>query len=109
MLNLTADFCALFQMYHLVSVRLRHLCEQLGVDNELRSQIWTCFEHTIVHFIDLMQDRHIDQLLMCAVYVMCKVSTVARICDCYHQCCHFSGSCRNFHNSNVYILMRDVQ
>lgn len=23
---------------------------------------------------DLMQDRHLDQILMCAVYVICKVS-----------------------------------
>ncbi len=62
------------QVYHLASVRLRHLCEQLDVDNELRSQMWTCFEYTMVEHVHLMIDRHLDQLLMCSVYVMAKVT-----------------------------------
>ena len=76
-----------FQVYHLASVRLRHLCEQLDVDNELRSKMWTCFEHTLVQHVDLMADRHLDQLLMCSVYVMAKVTNKDRsfqdIMKCY--------------------------
>ena len=37
-------------------------------------KIWTCFEHCIVHHIELMQDRHLDQILMCSIYVICKVA-----------------------------------
>ncbi|CAH1779421.1 unnamed protein product [Owenia fusiformis] len=62
------------KVYHLASTRLRHLCEQLGIESELRQKIWTLFEHTLIKHIDLMMDRHIDQLLMCATYVMCKVT-----------------------------------
>lgn len=35
--------------------------------------IWTCFEFSLVHCTQLMMDRHLDQLLLCAVYVTSKV------------------------------------
>lgn len=66
--------CVLFlQVYHLASVRLRDLCLKLDVSNDLRRKIWTCFEFTLVHCADLMKDRHLDQLLLCAFYIMAKV------------------------------------
>ena len=65
----------LFQVYHLAGVRLRELCDQLQVhDEDLRSKMWTCFEHALTECSDLMCDRHLDQLLMCAVYIMAKVT-----------------------------------
>lgn len=57
----------------MASVRLRDLCLKLDVSNELRRKIWTCFEFTLVHCPDLMKDRHLDQLLLCAFYIMAKV------------------------------------
>ncbi|XP_073328313.1 retinoblastoma-like protein 2 isoform X2 [Pagrus major] len=62
------------KVYHLASVRLRDLCVKLDISSELRRKIWTCFEYSLVHCTDLMMDRHLDQLLMCAVYVMAKVT-----------------------------------
>lgn len=35
-----------------------------------------CFEHSLVRSPDLMRDRHIDQVIMCAIYVVCKVGTL---------------------------------
>ncbi|XP_035771283.1 retinoblastoma-like protein 2, partial [Neolamprologus brichardi] len=64
------------KVYHLASVRLRDLCARLDIMPELRRKIWTCFEYSLVHCTDMMMDRHLDQLLMCAVYVMAKVSQV---------------------------------
>lgn len=62
------------------SVRLRDLCERLHIEEEddLRRKIWTCFEHTLVNHTDLIVDHHIDQILMCAIYVMSKVSYFLR-------------------------------
>lgn len=60
-------------MYHLASVRLRDLCLKLDISSELRGKIWTCFEHSLLHCTDLMKDRHLDQLLLCAVYIISKV------------------------------------
>ncbi|XP_078410896.1 retinoblastoma-like protein 1 isoform X2 [Cetorhinus maximus] len=62
------------KVYHLASVRLRDLCLKLDVSAELRRKIWTCFEYSLVHCTDLMADRHLDQLLLCAVYIMAKVT-----------------------------------
>ncbi|XP_054245817.1 retinoblastoma-like protein 2 [Indicator indicator] len=62
------------KVYHLASVRLRDLCVKLDIADELRKKIWTCFEYSLVHCPEIMMDRHLDQLLMCAIYVMAKVT-----------------------------------
>lgn len=53
--------------------RLRELCSVLDIPDELRLRIWTCFEYSLIHCTHLMRDRHLDQLLMCAIYIMAKV------------------------------------
>ena len=53
--------------------RLKRLCVTLHFSDELRLKIWTCFEHSLVNFIDLMVDQHLDQLLLCAIYIIVKV------------------------------------
>lgn len=61
-------------------MRLRELCDRLDVnEKELRKKIWTCFEHSIIHYTELMQDRHMDQMIMCAIYITCKVTGNDRI------------------------------
>ncbi|MEE6506620.1 hypothetical protein FKM82_007763 [Ascaphus truei] len=67
------------KVYHLASVRLRDLCVKLDVSNDLRRKIWTLFEFSLVHCTDLMKDRHLDQLLLCAVYIMAKVTKEERL------------------------------
>ncbi|XP_056405342.1 retinoblastoma-like protein 1 isoform X5 [Hyla sarda] len=67
------------KVYHLASVRLRDLCLKLDLPNDLRRKIWTLFEYSLVHCTDLMKDRHIDQLLLCAVYIMSKVTKDERL------------------------------
>ncbi|XP_073325090.1 retinoblastoma-like protein 1 [Pagrus major] len=62
------------KVYHLASVRLRDLCVKLDIPSELRGKIWTCFEHTLVHSTDLMKGRHLDQLLLCSVYIISKIT-----------------------------------
>ncbi|KAK2857710.1 hypothetical protein Q7C36_005629 [Tachysurus vachellii] len=62
------------KVYHLASVRLRDLCLKLDISAELRSKIWTCFEQSLVHCTDMMKDRHLDQIMLCAVYIISKIS-----------------------------------
>ncbi|XP_068450993.1 retinoblastoma-like protein 1 [Clinocottus analis] len=62
------------KVYHLASVRLRDLCVKMDVPSELRGKIWTCFEHSLVHSTALMKDRHLDQLLLCSVYIISKIT-----------------------------------
>ncbi|KAI5708300.1 hypothetical protein M8J77_020099 [Diaphorina citri] len=95
------------KFYHLAFVRMEELCSQLHIDDEeLKHKIWTCFEYSITHGLDndgehIMKDRHVDQLIMSSVYIICKVAnspqyekTFTEIMKCYRlqpQC-----------NSNVY-------
>src|SRR5688572_26113257 len=54
---------------------MRDLCDRINVnDDDLRRKIWTCFELSLKSHTELMRDRHIDQILMCAIYSMCKVT-----------------------------------
>ncbi|XP_063626607.1 retinoblastoma-like protein 1 [Cydia splendana] len=83
------------KFYSLAVVRMNDLCTRLRLtDEELKRKIWTCLEHSVMHQTHLMRDRHLDQILMCAVYVICKVSnnannqverTFADIMRCYRQ------------------------
>ncbi|XP_044745960.1 retinoblastoma-like protein 1 isoform X2 [Coccinella septempunctata] len=77
------------KFYNLAAVRMKHLCTQLNInDNELKRKIWTVFEVSIQKKAEsLLKDRHLDQLLMCAVYVIPKVlqkpQTFMEIMKCY--------------------------
>ncbi|XP_026149988.1 retinoblastoma-like protein 2 isoform X2 [Mastacembelus armatus] len=62
------------KVYSLMGQRLRELCSTLNISAELRLKIWTCFEYSLVHFSCLMVDRHLDQLLMCAIYIIAKIT-----------------------------------
>ncbi|XP_064466642.1 retinoblastoma-like protein 1 isoform X1 [Ornithodoros turicata] len=78
------------KVYHLAGVRLQDLCDRLGIQQrDIRLKIWTCFEHSIVAHTSLMKDRHLDQLILCAVYVITKVTQVDKsfqeILQCYRQ------------------------
>ncbi|XP_068171880.1 retinoblastoma-like protein 1 isoform X2 [Antennarius striatus] len=61
------------KVYHLASVRLRDLCVKLDIPAELRGKIWTCLEHVMVNCTHMMRGRHLDQILMCCVYIISRV------------------------------------
>ncbi|XP_056129896.1 retinoblastoma-like protein 1 [Lampris incognitus] len=92
------------KVYHLASVRLRDLCARLDISSELRGKIWTCFEHSLIHCTELMRDRHLDQLLLCSVYIISKSTkethTFQDIMKCYR--------CQPQASSHVYrsVLLR---
>lgn len=78
------------KVYHLAWLRLRDLSDKLSISGEdLRRKIWTCFEYSVRNNTELLRDRHLDQLLMCAVYSICKVTGNDRnfqdIMKCYRQ------------------------
>lgn len=70
--SLTLFFRKYYQLAHL---RLKDLCKNLQFTNntELLRKIWTLFEHAVTDHTELMKDRHLDQILMCCVYVLCKI------------------------------------
>ncbi|XP_040006252.1 retinoblastoma-associated protein [Xiphias gladius] len=65
------------KLYRLAYTRLKILCSYLLPSHpELEPIIWTLFQHTLQHEYELMRDRHLDQLMMSAMYAICKVKTV---------------------------------
>uniref|UniRef100_A0A3Q3NLE0 Retinoblastoma-associated protein n=1 Tax=Labrus bergylta TaxID=56723 RepID=A0A3Q3NLE0_9LABR len=65
------------KLYRLAYLRLKMLCSYLLSSHpELEPIIWTLFQHTLQHEHELMRDRHLDQLMMSAMYAICKVKSV---------------------------------
>ncbi|KAH8419829.1 hypothetical protein KR009_003086 [Drosophila setifemur] len=59
------------KVYLLGWLRIQKLCSELGLCEPDR--IWHIFEHAITHETDLMKDRHLDQNIMCAIYIYIRV------------------------------------
>ncbi|XP_077360489.1 retinoblastoma-associated protein isoform X2 [Festucalex cinctus] len=77
--NLKSNSLSLFykKLYRLAYTRLKMLCSYLlSSHSELEPIIWTLFQHTLQHKYELMRDRHLDQLMMSAMYAICKVKSV---------------------------------
>ncbi|XP_026534830.1 retinoblastoma-associated protein isoform X2 [Notechis scutatus] len=61
----------------LAYIRLKSLCSRLLPDHpELEHLIWTLFHHTLQNEYELMKDRHLDQIMMCSMYGICKVKNI---------------------------------
>lgn len=62
------------KFYHLAFVRLQDLCKNLNIEDDVLRKIWTCLQQSVVSYVvDLMKGRHLDQIIMCCVYVVSKV------------------------------------
>lgn len=63
------------KFYKLAYLRIKELCKELKLsDDEILKKIWTVFENSIIEQTILMKDRHLDQILMCAIYVVERVT-----------------------------------
>ncbi len=62
------------QVYYLASVRLLDLADRLRLNDKAKQGVWTMFEHVLRKQSWLIKGRHVDQLLMCCLYVVVKVS-----------------------------------
>ncbi|XP_036319858.1 retinoblastoma family protein-like [Rhagoletis pomonella] len=68
-------FCRKF--YKLAWIRLKELCRELKLTEEPHlNKLWTLFEHSITQRTELMQDRHLDQMLMCGIYLYIRVQEI---------------------------------
>uniref|UniRef100_A0A3B3ZFI4 Uncharacterized protein n=1 Tax=Periophthalmus magnuspinnatus TaxID=409849 RepID=A0A3B3ZFI4_9GOBI len=66
-----------YKKYRLAYTRLKMLCSYLlSYHPELEPIIWTLFQHTLQHEYELMRNRHLDQLMMSAMYAIAKVKSV---------------------------------
>ncbi|KAJ7995938.1 hypothetical protein DPEC_G00231890 [Dallia pectoralis] len=65
------------KLYRLAYLKLKMLFTHLLTSHpELEPIMWTLYQHTLQHEYELMKDRHLDQLMMSAMYAICKVKNV---------------------------------
>mmetsp|Transcript_9619 Transcript_9619/g.14245 ORF Transcript_9619/g.14245 Transcript_9619/m.14245 type:complete len:976 (+) Transcript_9619:1160-4087(+) len=59
----------------MVSHRISTLCQYLSIPSQypVSRQIWIAFRYLLRHNIELLYDRHIDQLLLCTIYGVSKI------------------------------------
>lgn len=62
------------KVYNLAYLRLNHLCNGLGIVDEIfKRKIWTTLEKALKdHTAFLFKGRHLDQNIMCCVYIVWK-------------------------------------
>lgn len=55
--------------------RISALCSKLSIPPEypIASQVWIAFRYLLRHRIELLYDRHVDQLILCTMYGVCKM------------------------------------
>lgn len=61
------------KLYYLTSLRLHDLCERCRVNETVEQNAWTLFHHVLTENVTLLKNRHVDQMLMCSLYVISKV------------------------------------
>ncbi|XP_054892718.1 retinoblastoma-like protein 2 isoform X2 [Poeciliopsis prolifica] len=61
-------------VYSEMGERLREMCFKLQVSDELGSKMWTCLENSLARHSSLMKDRHLDHLLISAIYIIAKAT-----------------------------------
>ena len=61
------------KVYRLCFSRVRKLCEALRLDDTVVRRVWTCFEHVLTAHVEITEDRHLDQIVLCAIYAVCKI------------------------------------
>ncbi|KAG2775260.1 hypothetical protein JG687_00009563 [Phytophthora cactorum] len=54
--------------------RIYQLCNLLGLDSTDQNQIWTAVKECITSHQYLLRDRHLDLIVLCNIYAVCKVS-----------------------------------
>lgn len=76
--------------------RLEKMCAHLSIEKETQGDIWVCIEHVLYRKNELLQDRHIDQIIMCCIFAVCKAKDrevrFKIIISCYDQLAHSSVS-----------------
>lgn len=62
------------KVLYLAASRIQEMCTRLLLPTTLRQQVWECLKTVIYSHAQLLQGRHLDQLIMCTVYGVCKVN-----------------------------------
>lgn len=72
------------QVLKLLAMRLRSIGERLGLKRSVGEAVYALLQHCLAQETHLFFLRHIDQLLLCAIYGVCKVRAAVGERSRYH-------------------------
>jgi len=65
------------KVFLLVSIRGQTLCGNLSLPSALFQQLWRVMIHILLNEAGLIRGRHVDQLLMCSLYGVCRINELS--------------------------------
>ena len=63
------------RVLQLTATTIIDLGDMLKIDQGTREIIWTVMKGVLSQETDMLTDRHIDQLVLCTIYGVCKVTS----------------------------------
>ncbi|CDW52388.1 DUF3452 and RB B and RB A domain containing prote in [Trichuris trichiura] len=78
--TVTRSIMTLFikKVYHLAAVRLNYLCERFRASEPVKLQTWALFERIVMTHTEIFKGRHVDQIIICCLFLTTKVSVMRR-------------------------------
>lgn len=64
------------RVLHLTAQRIYEMCELLGIKEEVKERIWSIMKMQLSTEPHILTNRHLDQLIMCSIYGVCKACQV---------------------------------
>lgn len=61
------------RVLHLASSRVYDLGVALGLNDDILEKVWIIMKLLLGHETSLLMNRHLDQLVMCTIFCVCKV------------------------------------
>lgn len=61
------------RVYQVAANTLMELCTELNINERVSEIIWSVVKVNLSQETQILIGRHLDQLLMCAIYGVCKV------------------------------------
>lgn len=96
--------------------RIYRLGTLLGLDSKCLNQVWTAVRECISAHHELLRDRHLDQLVLCSIYGVCKANrtdmTFKRVNESYKELqrqAASSGGTPVFISRNIEEVIRDIK
>ena len=62
------------KLLEIIAERIHNLCSLLKLSEKQKEFVWIIMKHVICEHVDLLQDRHLDLMIICSIYIMKKKS-----------------------------------
>ena len=69
--------CCMTKILAVARRQISSICSQLRIEHQISSQIFLALRHLLRDNIDIFYDRHIDAIILCITYAVCKVLRVS--------------------------------